>query len=192
MTTNGDALARIDVFDDGTPAPPPARFLPAAKEAWAAAPETLRAEVLRLEAELTAGLKKHQAAAARDASLAEFHELAAKGGTTVKEALCKYVNLENQLRTDPIRGLEIICQNVGLSLRDVAALLRVTPGPDSTHDSVAEFAATHPRFDDLSEDIIFLLETGRANDLPEAYILAERLNRTPSEADEVESGKRAN
>jgi hypothetical protein len=163
---------------------PPARFLPAAKEAWAAAPEILRAEVSRLEAELTAGLKKHQAAAARDASLAEFHQLAAEGGTTVKEALCKYVNLENQLRADPVRGLEIICQNVGLSLRDVASrLLGATQGADSTHDSVTEFAAKHPRFDELSEDIVFLLETGRANDLPEAYTLAERLNRAPATTD---------
>ena len=87
--------------------------------------------------------------------------------------------MENQLRADPIKGLEIICQNVGLSLRDVAALLGVTPGQgqggaDSTHDSVTKFAAAHPRFEELSEDIVFFLDTGRANDLAEAYTLAER------------------
>jgi len=153
MTTNEDALPRIDDGSSQDALLPPARFLPAAKAEWATAPETLRAEVLRLEAELTA----------------------------VKEALARYVNLENQLRVDPIRGLEIICQNIGMSLRDVAALLGVTPGPDSTHDVVAEFAATHPRFDELSEDIVFLLETARANDLAEAYSLAERLNRTPDQ-----------
>ena len=121
----------------------------------------------------------------------------AKGKTTVKEALSEYVNMENQLRADPIKGLEIICQNVGLSLRDVAALLGATSGQgqggvDSTHDSVTKFAAAHPRFEELSEDIVFFLDTGRANDLAEAYCLAERFNLAPSEADLVDDGKRAN
>jgi hypothetical protein len=108
---------------------------------WFSTREAVRAEVVRLEKELTAGLKKHQAAAERDADLAEFQERAAKGGTTVREALSKYVNLEDQLRADPTRGLEIICQNVGLSLREVGVLLGATPGQgqggaDSTHDRV--------------------------------------------------------
>jgi hypothetical protein len=95
--------------------PPPRRFSVAAKEAWASVPETVRAEVLRLEAELTAGLKKHQAAAERDANLADFHARAAKGGITLQEALSAYVNLEDLLRTDPDKGLEAIFQNVGIS-----------------------------------------------------------------------------
>lgn len=40
---------------------------------------------------------------------------------------------------------------------------------------VADFAAAHPRFDELHEDIAFFLKT-RTNDLSEAYDLAERLN----------------
>jgi hypothetical protein len=98
-----------------TPEPPPKRFSAAAVEDWASTPETVRTEVLRLEKELTAGLKKHQAAAARDADLADFHDRAAKGGTTLKEALSKYVGLEDLLRTDPDRGLEAIFQNIGIA-----------------------------------------------------------------------------
>jgi hypothetical protein len=152
---------------------------------------------LRLERELTAGLKKHQSAAARDASLSEFHQLAAKSGTTLKKALSRYVNLEDQLRADPIKGLEIICQNIGLSLREVAVLLGATPGQgqgaaDSTHDSVVKFAAAHPRFEELSEDIVFFLDTGRADNLVEAYSLAERFNLVPSQADYVDGEDRAN
>jgi hypothetical protein len=158
-------------------------------EDWASTPETVRAEVLRLERELTAGLRKHQSAAARDAELSDFHERAAKGGTTVKEALSKYVNLEDQLRADPLRGLEIICQNVGLSLREVAVLLGATPGQgqgvaDSTYDRVMKFAATHPRFEELSEDIVFFIESGRADDLAEAYDLAERFSSSTASASE--------
>jgi hypothetical protein len=200
-----DALRMIDDIDEGassakpscTVSLPPARFSAEAKAAWDTAPETLRAEVSRMEKEFAAGFAKYKTAAERDALLAEFHDMAAKGKTTVKEALSKYVNMENQLRADPIKGLEIICQNVGLSLRDVAALLGVTPGQgqggaDSTHDSVTKFAAVHPRLEELSEDIVFFLDTGRANDLAEAYSLAERFNLAPSEADLVDDGKRAN
>ena len=184
-----DASRMIDDVDDGASSAEsshatslaPARFSPAAKAEWNTAPETLRAEVTRMEREFTAGFAKYKTAAERDASLAEFHERAAKGGTTVKEALCKYVNLEDQLRADPLRGLEIICQNVGLSLREVAVLLGATPGQgqgraESAHESVERFAAAHPRFEELSEDIVFFIESGRADDLEEAYNLAVCLN----------------
>lgn len=40
---------------------------------------------------------------------------------------------------------------------------------------VEKFAADHPRFDELAEDIAFFLKT-RTKDLSEAYTLAERLN----------------
>jgi hypothetical protein len=68
-----------------------------------------------------------------------------------------------------------------LSLREVAVLLGVAPsqgqgGPDLTYDSVVKFAAAHPRFEELSEDIVFFIESGRADDLAEAYDLAERFS----------------
>jgi hypothetical protein len=168
--------------------PPPSRFSPVAKAAWDAAPESVRAEVSRMEAEFKAGFAKYKTAAERDASLAEFHDMAAKGKTTVKEALSKYVNMENQLRADPVKGLEIICQNVGMSLREVAAkVLGLTPdqaqnGADPTHDAVTKFAAdpAHSRFEELADDIAFFLTSGRTKDLDEAYTLAERLNPAPA------------
>jgi hypothetical protein len=180
------AAMMIPGIDDGvsnakprhTVSPPPARFSPAAKAAWDEAPETVRAEVSRMEKEFKAGFAKYKTAAERDASLAEFHAIAAKGGTTVKEALSRYVSMENQLRADTIKGLEIICQNVGMSLREVAAkVLGLTPDQgrsavDSTHESVTKFAAAHPRFEELSEDIALFLMSGRTKDLAEAYTLA--------------------
>jgi hypothetical protein len=154
--------------------PPPKRFSSDAKEAWASAPEALRSEVLRMEKELTAGFKKHRAAALRDAELAKFHERAAKGGTTVKEALSRYVCFEDILRSDIITGLELVCQNAGTSLRDIAARVLGHTQTDSTTEAVTKFAAEQPRFDELADDIAFFLESGRADDLAEAYDLAER------------------
>jgi hypothetical protein len=179
----------IDDLDEGassaepshSAAAPPARFSPTAKAEWHTAPETLRAEISRMEKEFTAGFAKYKAAAERDAGLAEFHELAAMGGTTVKEALSRYVGMENQLRADPVKGLELIANYAGLSLRDVAILLGVTSGrvpnaADVTHESVEKFVAVHPRFEELFEDIVFFIESGRADDLAEAYDLAERFH----------------
>ena len=162
--------------------PPPTRFNAAAKEAWASAPETVRSEVLRMEKELTAGIRKYRVAAERDATLAVFHERAAEGGTTVKEALSTYVNIEDLLRTDPDKGLEELFKNIGISPRDWAAKIlnqapQEYPGDaDATTEAVMKFATAHPRFDELSEDIIFFLDTGRADDLAEAYSLAERFS----------------
>jgi len=44
---------------------------------------------------------------------------------------------------------------------------------------VTEFAADKPRFEELSEDIKFFIESGRTDNLAEAYELAERLNPAP-------------
>jgi len=51
-----------------------------------------------------------------------------------------------------------------------------------TEGQVREFAAQHPRFDEIAGDIEFFLESGRTNDLSEAYQLAERLNPAPAPA----------
>jgi hypothetical protein len=195
-TADGDALRMIDGIDDGvssakpshTASAPPARFSPVAKAEWDTAPETLRAEVSRMEKEFAAGFAKYKAAAARDADLADFHDRAAKGGTTLKEALSKYVGLEDLLRTDPDKGLEAIFQNIGISAGEWATKLlgqvldMAATKADSTTEAVMKFAAAHPRFEELSEDIVFFLDTGRANDLAEAYSLAERFSSSTASA----------
>jgi hypothetical protein len=158
-----------------TAEPPPKRFSAEAMEDWTSTPETVRTEVLRLEAELTAGLKKHQAAAARDAELSDFHDRAAKGGTTLKDALSKYVSLEDLLRSDLERGLEAIFRNIGI-LPIEWATKQLGQRVESTAAAVEKFAAVHPRFEELSEDIVFFIESGRADDLAEAYDLAERFS----------------
>jgi hypothetical protein len=44
---------------------------------------------------------------------------------------------------------------------------------------VAEFSKTHPRVDELSQDIATLIDLGKANSLEQAYEMAERLNPAP-------------
>jgi hypothetical protein len=99
----------------------PTRFSEDAKKEWATAPESVRRETERAIKELTDGFQKYKQSAERDQGLTEFHEMAAKSGTDVKTALSKYTALEGLLRSDPIKGLHEVCNNMGLSLRDVAA-----------------------------------------------------------------------
>jgi len=198
----------------------PARFTETAKAKWAAADPEIRGETLRMQKELTEGYQKHKAAAERDASLAEFHEMAQKSGTDVKTALSRYTALEGLLRKDPIKGLEEVFNNIGISPKDYAAhILGQTPEQNasqqdatirelrqqnstleerlnkleggfnqqreqSTLTEINKFAADHPRFDELADDIAFFMQSGRAKDLPEAYTLAERLNPAANQASE--------
>lgn len=52
---------------------------------------------------------------------------------------------------------------------------------DATTQTVTQFANEHPRFEELSSDIAFFLQSGRTKDLSEAYTLAERLNPAPAQ-----------
>jgi hypothetical protein len=115
------AEAAKEALPSYTASPPPKRFSPDAKDAWASAPEPVRAEVARMERELTAGFEKHRTGAEAFESVREFDEMAKQSGTDLKTALTNYTNMEKVLRADPLKGLELICQNAGLSLRDVAA-----------------------------------------------------------------------
>lgn len=104
-----------------TASAPPSRFSPDAKEAWTAAPEPVRAEVARMEKELTAGFEKHRADATSFNDYRELDDIAKQSGKKGAEVFREYFAMENQLRKDPIAGLGHLCERLGLSLREVAA-----------------------------------------------------------------------
>jgi hypothetical protein len=99
----------------------PARFSADAKAAWTTAPEPVKAEVTRAIKEMEAGIEKHRASAEAFEPVRKYADMAREGGTTLDKALEAYVGMENMLRADPIKGLNAVCENMGLSLRDVAA-----------------------------------------------------------------------
>lgn len=101
----------------------PTRFSDDAKAVWDTAPDPVKAEVARMERELTAGIEKHKASATKFEAIKEFDEMATRGGTDLKTALTRYVNLENMLRQNPLKGLEAVCDNIGVSLRQVAEIV---------------------------------------------------------------------
>ncbi|MBB6304041.1 hypothetical protein [Rhizobium leucaenae] len=96
----------------------PARFSPDAKSAWAAAPEQVRAEVTRALKELETGIEQHRQ---NFEPYREFDKQIKANGQTFKEVFDHYTGIEQLLAQNPLGGLDRICQNLGLSLRQVAA-----------------------------------------------------------------------
>ena len=47
--------------------------------------------------------------------IAPFHQMAQEHGTTLEQALTNYVSMEQKLREDPIAGLDVIVNNLGLT-----------------------------------------------------------------------------
>lgn len=105
----------------------PARFSEDAKQIWATAPEPIQREIDRAVRELTQGHEKYKASAEAFEPIRQYHEMAAKSGTTLANALQAYTSMETLLRQDPIKGLELITSNIGLSLKDVAAHIMGQP-----------------------------------------------------------------
>lgn len=106
----------------------PARFTDTAKAKWAAADPEIRGETLRMQKELTDGFQKYKAAAERDGTLNEFHEMAKASGKELHGVVREYVNMENLLRSNPEAGLERILDRIGLTPRQYAEhILNKTP-----------------------------------------------------------------
>jgi hypothetical protein len=185
---------------------PPSRLSKAAQEAWSQAPDVLRAEVVRMQTELEAGLEKYRVEAKAFEPLRPFDEMARQGGTTLDKALSAYVNMENLIRQDPVRGMMEVCKNAGIDPRqigealmgqqpsggaspevaalkaEIAALKQEVTGVSSTFkqrdalSTVQEFAAKHEHFEILAPSIEEMLRTGYAKDLQDAYAKALKLN----------------
>lgn len=204
-------------------AEPPARFSAEAKAAWAAAPEPVKAEIHRAVREMEAGIEKHRAAAQEWDAIREFDDLAKRHNTSVKTALTNYVRLDTEMAKDPIKGLDLVAQQFGMTLRQVAEHVLGQPADQTQHQNeaiimelrrelaglkeqlggvsttiqeqrnasvqreVEAFAADHPRFDELSEEIA--RQIGAGFTLAEAYRRAELLNpvQTPAQAPAVEA-----
>lgn len=132
----GEAVEAKD-GDEATKAPakptsyrePPSGFDEAAKAEWEAVPESVRGAVHRRSQEMERGIEKYRAAAQEYEPVRQYAEMAKQSGTTLDQALQRYVGMEQQLRQDPMAGLQAVVANLGLkkpdgspvTLRDVAA-----------------------------------------------------------------------
>lgn len=96
----------------------PSRFSANAKEAWKNAPVEVRAETNRALSELENGIQKYQQAFE---PYRQFDQQIRQNGQTFEQVLNHYQGIESLLASDPMAGLDRICQNMGTSLREVAS-----------------------------------------------------------------------
>jgi len=134
--------------------------------------------MLNGEGKLTAiqDIMSYAGVSPQDFALQILQQSGAAGDLTPEQM--EQVRVSGQ-QDDIIRGLR----------NELAALKQEITGVSTTvqqqkdaeiERQVIEFAADKPRFDELSEDIKFFIESGRTQDLAEAYDLAERLNPAPA------------
>lgn len=108
----GEKPKELESFKDA-----PDRFSPDAKAVWKDAPEPVRAEISRAVSEMEAGLEQHREAFE---PYKDFAAELAKNGQDFQTVLGHYTGIESMLAQDPIKGLETICTNLGMSLRQVS------------------------------------------------------------------------
>lgn len=92
------------------PSPPPGWSVKS-KASWDELPQHVRADIAKRETEMNDGL-----AALRDyKDLKPFAEMATKYGTTIKDALQRYVGIEQLMQRDLGAGLAQVLENFGMS-----------------------------------------------------------------------------
>jgi hypothetical protein len=110
-------------------AAPPVRMSERARRDWADTPETVRGDIHRIQSEFAKAYNYYKADHEAMKPIKHFAKMAEEGGTTLERALTHYVGMEQKLRADPIAGLDVIVNNLGLKdpqtgqrlgLRDIA------------------------------------------------------------------------
>ena len=127
---------------EGKAPEPPARFMPAEKELWRHVPNQLKSAVARIEREYAAEAETHREARQFHEELREYDELAKRTGTTVKEALRSYVELEQSFARDPEGTLPRLLQKVGMN--PMQAVLAVLKSAGATPQQFAEHVRLNP------------------------------------------------
>lgn len=138
-----------------SPTDAPARFKSdaAASQEWGNTPEPVKAAVNRTIRELEAGVERYRADATAFEDVRAFDELAKKSGTTMKAAMSNYVGIEMKLREDPIGGLSQIAENMGFSLRDIAAQIMGQTPDQAASQSDATIRALRQELAEIKQQV---------------------------------------
>lgn len=107
----------------------PKGFDDVAKAGWEDTPESVRGAFHRRMQEMESGIERHRQVAQEFEAVRPYAEMARQSGTDLATALQRYTQMEQQLRQNPLQGLQAVVANMGLkksdgtpiTLRDVAA-----------------------------------------------------------------------
>jgi len=124
-----------------------------AKNAWAATPEPVRADVHRMHKEFGEAFLRYQSDHKTMNTIRQYEQMAKEHGTTLQRALDNYTTMEKKLRADPFGGFDVITHNLNLrspdgqklTFRDLAwAYLNQTPEQHKlTQSENAQTAQSH-------------------------------------------------
>jgi len=135
----------------------PDRFSPDAKAAWETAPEPVKAEVHRAIRELEQGHQKYKADAEAFGEIREYHDLAQKHGTSVKDALSRYTGLERRLASADgnikAQAVAEVLQYAGLTPQAYAAYVTGRPANQVQAQNDATVAALRQEIAGLKQQI---------------------------------------
>jgi hypothetical protein len=96
-----------------------------------------KAAALRLR--LAPDAARYAAMQARDADLEPFHALAKAGGKNLADVLAQYISVENMIRQDLTKGLELLAKRSGINLADVLTV--AAAGVHLAHQMLLQNAA---------------------------------------------------
>jgi hypothetical protein len=97
---------------------PPRGVSQAAARDWATTPQTVRGDIHRIHKAFNEVAHKFRADRAAMAPIYRYHQMAQQHGTTLDRALDNYTGMERLLRSDPLRGLDVIVNNLNLRSQD--------------------------------------------------------------------------
>lgn len=112
----GQPHARLP--DHAPYAQPLQRMAESAKRDWASTPETVRGDVHRMHSEFQKASDYYKGIHEAFKPVERYHRMAQEHGTTLERALDNYTSMEAKLREDPIAGLDVIVNNLGLKAED--------------------------------------------------------------------------
>jgi len=148
----GQGEGEADPAQQPSPTKPPPSWSVKAKAAWNNLPPEVREDIVKREGEVAQGLS-----ALRDfKDLKPWAEMASKNGTTISDALKRYVGIEQTLQKNIGLGIATIVQNRGYTKDQAAALFadlakRYGADPNAQPDPVAE--ALNPLLSPLQQQI---------------------------------------
>lgn len=175
------------------PVAPPPGWSPTSKRDYAALPDHIKADIAKREDEVNQGLAKLQSYKGLD----PFVDMARKSGTSLPEAVQRYVAAEQLLEQDPIKGLKWLCQNYKVDPRRLVDGEQPQGGqqPQQRQDQfrdprvdqilphvqqlinqpvknqIVQFFADPKNVyaENVADDMTALIKSGQAKDLAEAY-----------------------
>lgn len=143
----GGAPQVVDPAAQAVAGRPPPGWSVQSKAAWDGLPDHIRADIAKREEEVSSGFAQY-------AGVKPYADMARESGTTLPEALGRYVNMEQLLRKDFKQGIFAIAQNMGVTPQQFQQMFGGAAPAATPHQNGQPAAATDPALGDLDDPYV--------------------------------------